>query len=335
MGDPAGVGGEIVLLTWLKFRDSLPPFYIFDDPNRLKELSRVTGLGVPVIPVANRQEALVGVFSEALPVVPLSRSVNTLPGMDSTSEGDMVIEAIDRAIDAASSGQAAGMVTNPINKNRLYSFGFSSPGHTEYLGQRAGLKDSPVMLIVSQQLKVVPVTIHLSLADAIQSLTKPKIIRTLRLTIAGLKSDFGILKPRIAVSGLNPHAGENGKMGREEIDIIAPAIKEFSEDDAMIFGPLAGDTMFHDLARQKYDVAICMYHDQALIPIKTLDFDNGVNVSLGLPFVRTSPDHGTAYDIAGTGSASPKSLVSAIKLASQLAKNREGKTLEETEIGAK
>lgn len=242
-----------------------------------------------------------------------------MPGDDSTADGPMVIEAIDRAIDAALAGSVAGMVTNPIQKSRLYDAGFSAPGHTEYLGERAGLSAPPIMLLAGPSLKVVPVTIHLSLKEAIAALTRTEIVRTLKTTVAALISDFGIDKPRIAVSGLNPHAGEAGHMGREEIDIIAPAIAEMSANGVDIRGPLAGDTMFHPAARASYDVAVCMYHDQALIPMKTLDFDNGVNVSVGLPFVRTSPDHGTAYNIAGTATANPTSLVSAIRMAGEIA----------------
>lgn len=318
MGDPAGIGGEIALMAWRNDRTSLAPFYLLDDPDRLQRLSAATGLECPVARISDPVEA-VAAFDTALPVLALSKPVNALPGDDSTADGGMVIEAIDRAIDAALAGTVAGLVTNPIQKSRLYEAGFTAPGHTEYLGQRAGLSDPPIMLLAGPNLKVVPVTIHLSIKDAVAALTQAEIVRTLKTTIDALIYDFGIEKPRVAVSGLNPHAGEDGHMGREEIDIIAPAIAEMADYGADIRGPLAADTMFHPAARDGYDVAVCMYHDQALVPMKTLDFDNGVNISVGLPFVRTSPDHGTAYNIAGTGTANPTSLVSAIRMAGEIA----------------
>jgi 4-hydroxythreonine-4-phosphate dehydrogenase len=317
MGDPAGIGGEIALMAWRDFRTELPPFFLLDDPERLARLSERTGIDCPIRTIGTAAEA-VETCETALPVVPLSRPVASLPGDDSTRDGAMVIESIDRAIDAALAGEAAGMATSPIQKSRLYAAGFTAPGHTEYLGERAGLPAPPVMLLAGPHLKVVPVTIHLSIRDAVEALTEAEIVRTLEITNASLKYDFGISAPRIAVSGLNPHAGEAGHMGREEIDIIAPAIEKVRAQGANVVGPLAGDTMFHAAARKTYDVAVCMYHDQALIPMKTLDFDNGVNVSVGLPFVRTSPDHGTAYNIAGTATANPTSLVSAIRMAADI-----------------
>ena len=323
MGDPAGIGGEIALMTWRDHRSALPPFYLLDDPDRLARLAAATDLSCAIVEISTPDEALT-VCEAALPVLRLSAPVQALPGDDSTADGLMVIESIDRAIDAALDGTAAAMATNPIQKSRLYDAGFTAPGHTEYLGQRAGLSHPPIMLLAGPNLKVVPVTIHLSVKDAVAALTHGEIVRTLKITIASLKSDFGIVAPRVAVSGLNPHAGEAGHMGREEIDIIAPAIAEVAETGADIRGPLAGDTMFHPAARATYDVAVCMYHDQALIPMKTLDFDNGVNVSVGLPFVRTSPDHGTAYNIAGTAAANPTSLVSAIRMAGEIATCRAG-----------
>ena len=262
MGDPAGIGGEISMMTWRYHRTALPPFYLLDDPDRLARLAAKTGITCPIVEITTPDEAL-SVARNALPVLRLSAPVHALPGDDSTADGRMVIEAIDRAIDASMDGSAAGMATNPIQKSRLYEAGFTAPGHTEYLGQRAGLEHPPIMLLAGPNLKVVPVTIHLSLKDAVIALTRDEIVRTLKTTIAALKSDFGIDTPRIAVSGLNPHAGESGHMGREEIDIIAPAIAEVADTGADIRGPLAGDTMFHPAARATYDVAVCMYHDQA------------------------------------------------------------------------
>lgn len=318
MGDPAGIGGEITLMTWRGHRAGLPVFFVIDDPDRLARLGATTGLACPIVEIAAAGDAA-RVWPDALPVMPVSRPVASLPGDDSTDDGAMVIESIDRAVDIALAGHVAGLVTNPIQKSRLYKAGFTAPGHTEYLGERAGLTDPPIMLLAGPHLKVVPVTIHLSLRDAIAALSEAEIFRTLSVTHEAMRRDFGISSPRIAVSGLNPHAGESGHMGREETDMIAPAIERMRARGARIAGPLAGDTMFHPVARATYDVAVCMYHDQALIPIKTLDFDNGVNVTAGLPFVRTSPDHGTAYDIAGSGKANPASLVSAISMAAKIA----------------
>ena len=318
MGDPAGIGGEIAVLAWRDHHETLPPFCILDDPERLQRLVAFTGIDCPLAKIADLQEAT-AISRRALPVLPLSRPIDALPGDDSTPDGPMVIESINKAITLAMDGRAEGMVTNPIQKSRLYAAGFQAPGHTEYLGKCAKLSEPPVMLLAGPSLKVVPVTIHLSLRDAIARLSTQKIVHTLEVTIASLKTDFGIPHPRIAVSGLNPHAGEFGHLGREEIDIIGPAIQKVLKNGADVIGPLAGDTMFNEAARGTYDIAVCMYHDQALIPIKTLNFDNSVNITVGLPFVRTSPDHGTAYNIAGTGTANPNSLVSAIRMAAEIA----------------
>ena len=314
MGDPAGIGGEIALMAWRDHGGDLPPFFLIDDPKRLRRLAESTGIRCPVSPIATAADAA-GVYADALPVMPLGR--------EASFRGDGTIESIDRAIDEALAGRVAGMVTNPIRKSALYAQG--CPGHTEYLGERAGLERPPVMMLAAPALKVVPVTVHLALRDAIAALTAERIHRTLAATRDAMKTDFGVENPRIAVSGLNPHAGEDGHMGREEIDVIRPAIARMKADGAAVSGPLAADSMFHEAARRRYDVAVCMYHDQALIPLKTLDFHGGVNVSLGLPFVRTSPDHGTACDIAGTGTADPSSLVEAIRMAGEIANRRAGK----------
>ena len=314
MGDPAGIGGEIALMAWRSRRGGLPPFFLIDDPERLRRLAYATGIRCPVSPIAAAADAI-GVYADALPVMPIGASFRS----------DGTIESIDRAIDEALAGRVAGMVTNPIRKSALYERGFACPGHTEYLGERAGLERPPVMMLAAPALKVVPVTIHLALRDAIAALTTERLHRALAATRDAMKTDFGLDEPRIAVSGLNPHAGEDGHMGREEIDVIRPAIARMQADGASVAGPLAADSMFHEDARRRYDVAVCMYHDQALIPLKTLDFRGGVNVSLGLPFVRTSPDHGTACDIAGTGTADPSSLIQAIRMAGEIADRRAGK----------
>lgn len=321
MGDPAGIGGEIALKAWRDRGPDLPRFFMLDDARRLRRLARGTGIDCPVETIGSAAEAG-GVFPDALPVLQLSGEVDCAPGGDSTPCGALTIEAIDRAVDEAIAGRAAGMVTNPVSKSRLYAAGFRSPGHTEYLGERAGLDGPPVMLLAGPCLRVVPVTVHLALAQAIEALTEEAIVRTLRTVRQAMRTDFGVADPRIAVAGLNPHAGEGGHMGREEAEIIAPAIARVCAEGARVSGPLASDSMFHEAAREGYDVAVCMYHDQALIPLKTLDFDEGVNITLGLPFVRTSPDHGTACDIAGTGTANPSSLVAALHAAAEIAECR-------------
>jgi 4-hydroxythreonine-4-phosphate dehydrogenase len=267
------------------------------------------------------------VFPEALPVVPVGGAVTAQPGRPDPADAPLVIAAIDRAVADVEAGRAAAIVTNPINKEALYAAGFRHPGHTEYLGELSarlcGVADAtPVMMLVSSDLRVVPVTIHVALRDAIAALTRPIIVMTARITHDALKRDFAIARPRLAVAGLNPHAGEGGALGREDLDIVAPAIAELRAIGIDAKGPLAADTMFHAAARRNYDAALCMYHDQALIPIKTLDFDGAVNVTLGLPFIRTSPDHGTAFDIAGKGTARPDSLIAALRLAAQMAARR-------------
>jgi 4-hydroxythreonine-4-phosphate dehydrogenase len=320
MGDPAGIGGEIALMAWQRHR-VLPAFFVIDDPDRLARLARRIGLAVPIAPIAAPEEAAAA-FASALPVLPLSAPVGASPGRPDPDSAALVVESIDRAVALVREGRAAAVVTNPVHKTTLYEHGFPDPGHTEYLGRIAGLATAPVMMLAIPGLRVVPVTVHLSLAEALRTLDAPRIVHAARIAAASLASDFAISRPRLAVAGLNPHAGEGGHLGREEIDIIAPAIAELARDGIAVRGPLAPDTMFHAAARAGYDAAICMYHDQALIPLKTLDFDRGVNVTLGLPFVRTSPDHGTAFDIAGTGRASAESLIAAIEMARAMAANR-------------
>jgi 4-hydroxythreonine-4-phosphate dehydrogenase len=320
MGDPAGIGGEIALMAWRE-RLRLPPFFVLDDPKRLERLAARTRIAVPVSAIAHPEDAI-NIFPKALPVLPLSRAVRAEPGKQAARDAALVVEAIDRAVEYVLAGRAAAVVTNPVHKTALYDAGFPDPGHTEYLARRAGLTTDPVMMLAILGLRVVPVTIHMALADAIAALDIDRIVHAARVTAAALKTDFGVATPRLAVAGLNPHAGEDGHLGREEIEIIRPAIERLARDGIVVTGPLAPDAMFHRRARDRYDAAICMYHDQALIPLKTLDFEHGVNITLGLPFVRTSPDHGTAFDIAGTGKASPESLIAALALANTMVKNR-------------
>ena len=321
MGDPAGIGGEIALLAWHRARADLPPFFVLDDPKRLKRLAERIGLAVPVAAIARPEDAA-ETYASALPVLALSVAPRSEPGRPAARDALLVVESIDRAVGFVRDGRAGALVTNPVHKTALYDAGFPDPGHTEYLARLAGLETAPVMMLAILGLRVVPVTIHMALAQAIATLNAERIVHAARVTAAALRVDFGIARPRLAVAGLNPHAGEDGHMGREEIEMIAPAVETIRRDGIEVLGPLPPDTMFHAGARARYDAAICMYHDQALIPLKTLDFDRGVNVTLGRPFVRTSPDHGTAFDIAGTGTASPESLIAALNMAEAMARNR-------------
>lgn len=324
MGEPAGIGGEIVLKAWAaRDAEGVPPFVLLDDPDRLTRLAARIGLDVPVRAVSAAAEAG-AVFGAALPVLPQALAAPVEPGRPDPANGAAVIASIDRAVALVRSGEAAAVVTNPIQKSALYAAGFRHPGHTEYLAHLAGIADEPVMMLAARDLRVVPVTIHVSLRDAVNQLTAAAIIHAGRVTAAGLARDFGIARPRIAVAALNPHAGEDGSMGREEIDIIAPAVAALRAEGIDAVGPRPSDTLFHAAARGGFDAALCMYHDQALIPLKTIDFDTGVNITLGLPFVRTSPDHGTALDIAGTGKAGASSLIAAMKTADRMARTRAG-----------
>ena len=267
-----------------------------------------------------------GVFTAAVPVIAVGGPVKAEPGRPNPEDARLVIGAIDRAVADVQAGRAAAVVTNPINKDALYRAGFRHPGHTEYLAELAGGGAQAVMMLACAELRVVPVSIHVSLRQAIETLSAEAILRTGRVVDAALRRDFGIAAPVIAVAGLNPHAGENGALGREDLDIVAPAVVALRAKGIEARGPLPPDTMFHAAARAGYDAALCMYHDQALIPLKTIDFHGGVNVTLGLPFIRTSPDHGTAFDIAGHGVARPDSLIAALKLAAEMAARRSGGT---------
>ncbi|MSP67370.1 MAG: 4-hydroxythreonine-4-phosphate dehydrogenase PdxA, partial [Alphaproteobacteria bacterium] len=275
----------------------------------------------PIVPVGGPAEAA-EVFPRALPVLPLSLPAPVTPGKPEAANGPAVIAAIERAVALVQSGAAAALVTNPIAKHALYTTGFRHPGHTEFLAALAGGNVRPVMLLACAELRVVPVTIHLPLKAAIAALSTEAIVTVARITAAALVRDFGLGRPRLAVAALNPHAGEGGTLGTEEAAIIAPAVAELRAEGIDAVGPLPADSLFHAEARRAWDVVICMYHDQALIPLKTVDFAHGVNVTLGLPFVRTSPDHGTAFAIAGTGRASPESLIAALILAREIAASR-------------
>jgi 4-hydroxythreonine-4-phosphate dehydrogenase len=323
MGEPAGIGGEITLAAWRRRAEGVPPFFLLDAPERLAALAGALGWSVPITAIAAPEEADAA-FADHLPVLPIAGPRRGGGGHGDAGNAGAVIAAIDAAVAFARAGRAAAIVTNPINKQILYSAGFKHPGHTEYLAELAGGGAQPVMMLACPGLRVVPVTIHLPLREAVAALTTDAIISTGRITAAGLRRDFAIARPILAVAGLNPHAGESGALGREEIDIIAPAIAALQGEGIAAEGPFPADTLFHEAARRRYDAVLCMYHDQALIPLKTIDFDSGVNVTLGLPFIRTSPDHGTAFDIAGTGRANPTSLIAALKLAGEMAARRAG-----------
>ena len=320
-GEPAGIGGEITLKAWLaRDRASLWPFFAIDDPVRLARLAARLGLDVPIVAIAHPAEAAAS-FAAALPVLPLAFPAPVEPGRPDPKNAHAVIEAIASAVRLVVAHEAAALVTNPIQKETLYEAGFAYPGHTEYLGALAhGAR--PVMMLVSPELRVVPVTVHVSLRAALDALSEDAIVEVGRIAAASLRRDFAVVGPRLAVAGLNPHAGEHGAMGREEIETIEPAIRRLRAEGIDAFGPLSPDTLFHAAARARYDAVLCMYHDQALIPLKTIDFDRGVNVTLGLPFIRTSPDHGTATDIAGKGTANPASLIAALALAAKMSAGR-------------
>jgi 4-hydroxythreonine-4-phosphate dehydrogenase len=321
MGEPAGIGGEIALQAWLRRSEDVPPFYVIDDPGRLERLARHLAWHVPVSVIDDPLSAA-SAFPKALPVAPLGAAPRARPGYPEAADAALVVRAIDRAVADVRAGRAAALVTNPINKDALYRTGFRHPGHTEYLAELADAAGPAVMMLVCLALRVVPVTIHLALREAIAALSSGAIVHAGQVVDGSLRRDFAIAAPRLAVAGLNPHAGEAGGLGREDIDVVAPAIVKLRAAGIDARGPLAADTMFHAAARRTYDAALCMYHDQALIPIKTLDFDGTVNVTLGLPFVRTSPDHGTAFDIAGRGVARADSLMAALRLAASMAARR-------------
>jgi 4-hydroxythreonine-4-phosphate dehydrogenase len=320
-GEPAGIGPDITLAAWLHRKQlKLPPFYLLGDRDFLDHRAKALGLDIKTADV--RPEDAVAAFADALPVVGTGHRATAEPGCPDHSSADAAIASIRQAVEHTAAGRAGAVVTNPIAKNILYRAGFRHPGHTEFLAELAaigGRAPQPVMMLWSPALAVVPVTIHLPLRDAISQLSGELIVTTARIVVADMKTRFGLLNPRLVVSGLNPHAGEDGSLGSEDQTIVAPAIAILRNEGIDVRGPLPADTMFHEAARKKYDCAICMYHDQALIPIKTVAFDDAVNVTLGLPFIRTSPDHGTAFDIAGTGRANPSSLIAALRLAARMA----------------
>ena len=320
-GEPAGIGPDIAIAAWLRRNElGLPPFYLLGDSAFFADRAKLLGLKVALAELGPEDAG--AAFANALPVVATGEKATARPGAPDATSANAALASIRRAVDDVRAGRASAVVTNPIAKSVLYRAGFRHPGHTEFLAELAadgGPAPQPVMMLWSPALAVVPVTIHLSLREAIARLSSDLIVSTARIAVADLKARFGLANPRLAVSGLNPHAGEDGSLGTEDITIVTPAVEILRQQGIDARGPLPADTMFHAAARKTYDCAICMYHDQALIPIKTIAFEDAVNVTLGLPFIRTSPDHGTAFDIAGTGKANPSSLVAALRLAARMA----------------
>lgn len=315
-GDPAGIGGEITAAAWGALRAAGPRFVLYGDPDWM------AGHGVPVAIVASPAEAE-AVFETALPVLPVPLACPARPGKPDAANAPATIESVARATRAVLAGEAAAVVTNPVSKSVLARAGFAHPGHTEFLAELCGLPpEAAVMMLASSRLRVVPVSVHVALRVALATLRTDAIVRTARTVARALRADWGIAAPRLAIAGLNPHAGEEGRMGEEEGTIIRPAVATLRAEGIDACGPHPPDTLFTETRRATYDAAICMYHDQALIPLKTLDAAEGVNVTLGLPVVRTSPDHGTAFDIAGAGRADPRSLLAALHLAAELARVR-------------
>jgi 4-hydroxythreonine-4-phosphate dehydrogenase len=324
-GEPAGIGPDLTALAWTRRHASrLPAFLAIGSADLFRRRAALLGLDVPVEVVAPEEAA--EVFDRALPVLDLGLDVPGEPGVLDVRDAPLVVAAIEKAVELVGAGRAAAIVTNPLNKHALYAIGFAHPGHTEFLGALAanvapppdGVAWHPVMMLAGPEMRTVPVTVHVSLARAAAELDADTIVATGRIVAHDLSTRFGIAEPRLAVAGLNPHAGENGAMGREDIEVITPAVARLVAEGIDARGPLPADTLFHARARATWDAALCAYHDQALIPVKTLAFDETVNVTLGLPFVRTSPDHGTALDIAGKGVALPDSLEAALRMAAAM-----------------
>ena len=315
LGDPAGIGPEIIAGAWERREElNLPPFFVVGPPEALHAVWQG-----PVATVSGPAEAA-GEFAAALPVIRVSGSGRVVPGEPDIEGAHAAFDALEMAVGLTRSGAASALVTGPVSKAQLYAVGFTHAGQTEFIAERCGVSSEHVaMMLVGPSLRTVPITVHMALADVPGALSIERILAKGRATARGLQRQFGIENPRIAVAGLNPHAGEGGSMGREEIEIVIPAIERLREEGIAVTGPHPADTLFHAAARSRYDAALCMYHDQALVPLKTLHFDEGVNMTLGLPIVRTAPDHGTAFDIAGKGLAHPGAIVAAIRTAAACA----------------
>jgi len=325
MGDPAGISTEITALSWKYIQENENSTFFIISRASLFEEYNSSALDKIKFETIHSPSDAPAIFPHALPILELPEQVEAMPGQPDPANGEMTIKSISMAVDFVQSNQASSLVTAPINKHVLYQAGFEFPGHTEFLAELAAQGQlniqRPVMMLVSSQLRTVPLTIHIPLSEVPKAITKQLIQETAHIISADMQKYFRLQSPKIAVAGLNPHAGENGSMGKTESEIIEPALRDLKKQGFNISGPHPADTLFHAKARKNYDVVLGMYHDQALIPIKTLGFDEGVNTTLGLPFVRTSPDHGTAYDISGKGLANPQSLIEAIKLAKYMSDN--------------
>lgn len=318
LGDPAGIGPEIVAKAWImREARSLPCFFAVGDPASISAV-----WDGPLQEIDSPPQAA-SIFSDALPYLRVADAGLIIPGQPNVDGARAALESLEASVGLARSGSAAGIVTAPVGKSQLYGVGFNHPGQTEFIAERCGVShENAVMMLAGPSLRVVPITIHLALADVSQALTIELIRARTIATAKGLQRNFGIAKPRLVMTGLNPHAGEHGALGREEIEIITPAIASLQADGIDVTGPHAADALFHTRARRMYDACLCMYHDQALIPVKTLHFDDGVNMTLGLPIIRTSPDHGTAFGIAGTNAANPGAMIAAIRMAGEAAAHR-------------
>jgi 4-hydroxythreonine-4-phosphate dehydrogenase len=318
MGDPAGIGPEVLARAWgMRHAEALPPFYAIGDRRALAAV-----WDGPIETLEDPSQAL-SVFADALPLVQVDDPGDITPGQPNLAGARCALDSLELGVGLTRGGMASGLVTGPVSKAQLYQIGFSYPGQTEFVAERCGVSAiRAVMMLAGPTLRTVPLTVHVPLSEVPKLITRELILTRARIVARALTRDFGIAHPRLVVAGLNPHAGEKATLGREEAEIIAPAVAELVAEGMDISGPLAADTMFHEAARNRYDAALCMYHDQALIPLKTLHFDDGVNTTLGLPIIRTSPDHGTAFNIAGAGTATPTAMVAAIRLAGQCAARR-------------
>ena len=318
LGDPAGIGPEVVGKCWdHRDRFGLPPFVAIGDPRSLASV-----WDGPIAAIDDPREAD-SAFDVGLPILSIASAEADIPGHPTVAGAHCSLDALELAVGLARSGSAAAVVTGPVSKHQLYNIGFTHPGQTEFVAERCGVSPANVaMMLAGPSLRTVPVTTHLPLSEVPQALNPGLIEARGRSALRGLQRSFGIADPRLAVAGLNPHAGEGGSLGREEIELIIPAIEALRAEGWRVTGPHPADTMFHTSARANYDAALCMYHDQALIPLKALHFEDGVNITLGLPIIRTAPDHGTAFDIAGQDRADPRAMAAAIRLAAECAINR-------------
>ena len=318
LGDPAGIGPEVVAKCWDARRDfGLPAFVAVGDP---RSLSAIWDGDVVIVEDVREVPSA---FDRGLPLFPVPAAGASMPGQPTVAGAHCSLDSLEIAVGLARSGSVAGVVTGPVSKQHLYAIGFTHPGQTEFVAERCGVSPLNVaMMLAGPTLRTVPVTTHLALADVPGRLTSALIEARARATLRGLQRNFGIAEPRVAVAGLNPHAGEGGALGREEIELIVPAVETLRAEGWHVTGPHPADTMFHAAARARFDAALCMYHDQALIPLKALHFEDGVNITLGLPVVRTSPDHGTAFDIAGEDRANPRAMAAAIRVAADSAVHR-------------